>query len=125
MLCVRLSGMYGKISYVNTFWNIFCNEFSNCLKKNWTHLREISLSVTDILFGKHWKIDYIDTLNFIILIAKYYIHVCKYNERLHINNFRKYLSFWNKVEEELEFTCCNLENFDQHWNLYYYFMNNL
>ena len=38
-----------------------------------THLREISLSVTDILFGKYWKIDDIDTLNFIILIAKYYI----------------------------------------------------
>ena len=78
------------------------------------HLREISLSVTYILFGKYWKIDDIDTLNFIILTAKYYINKCRYNnERLQINNFRKYLLFWYKVEKQVEFTICIWEHFDK------------
>ena len=89
-----------------------------------THLREISLSVTDILFGKYWKLDDIDTLNFIIPIAKYYINKCRYNnKRLQINNFRKYLLFWYKVEKQVEFTNCKWEHFDKRWNLYYHFIN--
>ena len=108
--------------HVKYFWY----ELSNCLKTHCTHLREISLSVTDILFGKYWKIDDIDTLNFIILIAKYYINKCRYNnERSQINNFRKYLLFWYKVEKQVEFTNCNWEHFDKRWNLYYFFINNL
>ena len=117
-----LEHLFYECDHVKYFWY----ELSNCLKTHCTHLREISLSVTDILFGKYWKIDYIDTLNFIILIAKYYINKCRYNnERLQINNFRKYLLFWYKVEKQVEFTNCNWEHFDKRWNLYYYFINNL
>ena len=52
--------------------------------------------------------------------------MCRYNaERLHIKNFRKYSSFWYKVEKQVRYTNCNWGNFDKRWNLHYNLMNNL
>ena len=78
----------------------FWYKFETWYVASFDDLKELKLSITDVLFGKHKNARY-DTLNHALLYAKYFIHKqFIQNTKIHFENFKHYYNFVLKYEKQ-------------------------
>ena len=97
---------WGGCSEVKTFWNkIQLHLLKNSLQLN---MRDVILGILDFENSKY---------NFVILHAKYYIYVCKWeNTRPNYNVFVKFLNSCRETEKYIAVKNDKLKQWGNRWN---------
>ena len=87
--------LFGECHIVKHFWNEFKTWYNTQLAN-----RQINLDISDILSGTQTLKGKNIALNFMILLAKYFIYITKCNkEMLTITKYKRVLEFWFNAEK--------------------------
>ena len=100
---------------IKSFWH----DLQDLLKNQCPHCENIRFIKELILFGNAPNYFTDDIFLFIILYAKYYIYICKLDDRLPtINTFLKTLKSRYNIEKYIAVTRNKTDTFNSNWQLY-------
>ena len=102
--------MFWECRITQIFWNELQTSLNNCNVRT-------SLDLYTITFGKSGNSNNINVQNFIILNAKYYIHICKYRKTIpNFNCFKHFLIYKINIEKYIALLNDKLEIHNEKWS---------
>ena len=100
---------------INCFWQ----NLADWLKNNCTHIVDLQLSKTDIIWGVINKQRGDLVINFIILLGKKFIYKNKYDNTIpNLQNFKYFFKFHYNSEKCIAFNNCEWDSFNKKWISY-------
>ena len=101
--------------YVKLFWH----DLNELLVKNCTNLNNFDFSEEFILFGVQHNMFTDKVMDFVILLAKYYIYSCKWKDlKPNVLVFSRLLKYRYKLERYYYIVTENIVEFDNIWEPY-------